>query len=376
MANGKQGRGWRIKGQQKQPTQAFVSNIVGLESHTFDCGHARNAAQFEKTREEFGLWCQRKFEYGGNDVCKSINDMEMVEIEIPDVNDDEEMKKVEALSTIKQKLWSINYEKQDKREKALESASRKAFGVCLKLCSPQLSTRLEGTTGFGEIKKSEDMIELLKMIRGICCKFGDTHQGVWALTQAKKQTYLFVQGNNMSNDAYLKQFKAHIDTVEAHGGTFSDEPGLIEAEFEIAGIKATTAKTVWEKATDNQLISAKEKARAKVIASMFLSGANYNRYREITNELANEWTLGEDKYPTTLEEAVRMLNNYKVRQTFSQPSQQSRGEDKEMAFVEVDGNSEDFRNMSAEEKKKKRKCHTLPTQMQTQAREETKARAG
>ena len=52
---------------------------------------------------------------------------------MPDVNDDAEMKKVEALSTIKQKLWSINYEKQDKREKALESASRKAFGVRLQL---------------------------------------------------------------------------------------------------------------------------------------------------------------------------------------------------------------------------------------------------
>ena len=92
----------------------------------------------------------------------------------------------------------------------------------------------------------------------------------------------------MSNNAYLKQFKAHIDTVEAHGGSFSDEPGLIKAEFAIAGIKATTTKTVCEKATEDQLTSAKEKARAKVIASMFLNGANFNRYREITNELANE----------------------------------------------------------------------------------------
>ena len=113
-----------------------MSDKLGLESHTFNCGHAKNATQFKKTREEFGLWCQREFEYGGNDICKSINDMEMVEIEVPDVNDDEEMKKVEVLSTIKQKLWSINYKKQDKREKTLESASRKAFGVCLKLCSP------------------------------------------------------------------------------------------------------------------------------------------------------------------------------------------------------------------------------------------------
>ena len=62
--------------------------------------------------------------------------MEMVEIEVPDGNDDTEMKKVKALSITKQKLCSINYKKQDKREKALESASGKAFGVCLKLCSP------------------------------------------------------------------------------------------------------------------------------------------------------------------------------------------------------------------------------------------------
>ena len=73
---------------------AFVSEIEGFVNHTFDYGQASNAAQFKKTREEFGLWCQRKFDDGSNDVYWPINDMHSLRINVPDLTDSEERKKL------------------------------------------------------------------------------------------------------------------------------------------------------------------------------------------------------------------------------------------------------------------------------------------
>ena len=360
MAKGKSRRGWKNRGQSRSVSAStFVSEIEGLVNHTFDCGHASNAAQFEKTKEEFGLWCQRKFDYGGNDVCRSINDMQTLHIVVPDLKDPGELKKLEAMGVIEGKLWYRAFAIVAKQKEDMDSAARKAYGVCLKLCSPKLTTRLEGTTGFGDVKTNEDVVGLLRLIRSICCKFGDTCQPVWALVQAKKSVYLFLQQTGMYIDEYLKQFKALIATVESHGGSFGDEPGLILLELEGANVGATGGKTLWDSATPHEMKAAKALSRAKIIATMFLSGASFKQHQEMKDDLANEWTLGSDRYPTTIEETVRLLNNYKITTRPQAFERRIVEEDEEMAFVER-GEEEDasFGKLSQAEKKKRRECNT------------------
>ena len=42
----------------------FETKVVGLETHTFDIGHAKYAAKFIKSRDEIVLYVQEKHEQG------------------------------------------------------------------------------------------------------------------------------------------------------------------------------------------------------------------------------------------------------------------------------------------------------------------------
>ena len=47
-----------------------------------------------------------------------------------------------------------------------------------------------------------------------------------------------------------------------------------------------------------------------VKAAMVVSGADKRRYGQLKLDLANDYLLGSNKYPDTVEKAVRLLTNY------------------------------------------------------------------
>ena len=63
-------------------------------------------------------------------------------------------------------------------------------------------------------------------------------------------------------------------------------------------------------------ITADERARAvresseAVAAALLVGGANRNRYGTLKKELANDCLKGDDNYPTTIEDARNLINNY------------------------------------------------------------------
>ena len=47
---------------------------------------------------------------------------------------------------------------------------------------------------------------------------------------------------------------------------------------------------------------------------MIISGADRKRYGQLKLDLANDYLLGTDQYPDTLEKAVNLLSNYRGAQ--------------------------------------------------------------
>ena len=46
---------------------------------------------------------------------------------------------------------------------------------------------------------------------------------------------------------------------------------------------------------------------------MFISGAKKERYRDLKTELLNDYAKGDDNWPTSVDEAVQLLNTYHVK---------------------------------------------------------------
>ena len=104
---------------------------------------------------------------------------------------------------------------------------KSAYTTTLKLCTPRMTTRLEGTSGFSKARDDEEAVALIMLIKGICCRFNDQQQAVWSVVQAKKRVFLLVQYEYLSLNKYYEEFKALVVVVETYGGTFAD-PGVIK----------------------------------------------------------------------------------------------------------------------------------------------------
>ena len=64
--------------------------------------------------------------------------------------------------------------------------------------------------------------------------------------------------------------------------------------------------------TDAEETAAEEEVADAVKAALLISGADKRRYGRLKEQLANNYLLGTDQYPDTLEKASRILGNYQV----------------------------------------------------------------
>lgn len=335
--NGKQ----RAKPQQKNQwpsnfKKKFKSEITKLENSTFDCGTANDTALFEESLEYVADYIEMEFKYGG-DIGQTLCDLELKMLSKPDIPELRWRTEEPWLYN----EWSMKQKKYLNRKEKLEDNVMKAFGIIYgSQCSPALKTRLQGSTGWKEIEQTRDVVLLLTTIRGICCKVNDAAQAMYSLVQIKKRLYYFIQKWDQLNDQYLKEFKALANAVVTFGGSFGMEPLMLKMIMTEQGISEEDQ----ERESTEQKDAALEASKQRYLALLFLSNADGYRYKKLCDNLANQYLMGSDNYPKTLEQAVKLLNNYRS----GIPKYRPKGgrSDENVAFVQ-----------GGEEKKKKDKSH-------------------
>ncbi len=75
----------------------------------------------------------------------------------------------------------------------------------------------------------------------------------------------------------------------------------------------------------DKLASAEEEVAEVVKATMLMSGASKARYVRLKEQLVNNYLLGTDQYPNTLEKATRILGNYQGVKPTPYGEQRSKG---------------------------------------------------
>ncbi len=59
-------------------------------------------------------------------------------------------------------------------------------------------------------------------------------------------------------------------------------------------------------------VQAEEDACEAIKATLLISGADKQRYRNLKNDLTNNYLLGTDQYPNMFDKALRILRNYQT----------------------------------------------------------------
>ena len=143
----------------------------------------------------------------------------------------------------------------------------------------------------------------------------DTH----ALLEAKLALHKFRPTEQMSNSDYLEKLRELVEVYEHLGG----EPGCSDSRINACLIDP-------ELADADKIRNAKNEVWEEYLAIMLLYKSDPKHYASLVADIENQYTWGQDGYPSTLSAAYDMLINY--RSTFSTAC--LHGQDSGMAFVE------------------------------------------
>ena len=77
-------------------------------------------------------------------------------------------------------------------------------------CSPTLRAQLEGTRDYETVNSNQYVVELLKLIGGLCCIHDQNNNETYTVVSLFKALFYFYQKPDMTNDEYLKEFKAWV----------------------------------------------------------------------------------------------------------------------------------------------------------------------
>ncbi len=183
-----------------------------------------------------------------------------------------------------------------------------AWALIYDQCSPELKIKLEGAKGYEKAKETNNIIELLKMIRNYCCQFDTLNDEYVLIVGAFKNLFFFWQKPDQANAEYYKDYMALVKVIKEYGGPgFTTHfPNMIKEE-----LGSKNPGIDMSKATPDQMKEAKKTVRTKFLAALMLDGANRQKYGELKKGMAENYVTRMSEYPESPEVVLCILTAYK-----------------------------------------------------------------
>ena len=119
-------------------------------------------------------------------------------------------------------IWQQDVAAVKKQIVQLEKNKKRPYALVTGQCSPNLDSKLQGSVAFVQAEADQDVVQLLLVIQGYCCRFDNHQQSTYALEQAKHRVSTYYQTHNVTNTdtEYVEHFKALASVVETYGGAY------------------------------------------------------------------------------------------------------------------------------------------------------------
>jgi hypothetical protein len=308
-----------------EATKGFKSGISEIAQDTFNTRQNRFAAQFTQSRKNVANYLQRTSASEGYLVAKTVRTGKEQTIALPAAVDTKAPDAADLKIIRDEEVKMIA-----KRRLKLQDSLKKGYATVYDQCSQEVRDKLEATDDWDKTQRDQSLHELIQKIKRTCVGFDDHKQEVFNLVQALKTLFLFMQGEKDTIDKYGHNFRSLWDTVEAFGGSPGIHKGLVDGLLKEPG-RVTNPTNI----TADERKATEEEANESVKAALLISGAEKQRYGKLKEELANNYLLGSDQYPDTLDKALRILGNYQTMK-LNMPFRGS-GPESGLAFIQQGG---------------------------------------
>ncbi len=198
----------------------YKSAVVGLENNTFNVGAWSDPAKFSKLLRNIKNYIQKTYKEP-DDIVKTIQQMKKADLaypakpkkDDPECLDDSRNPDPDAFE-MAVFTWKEDYKSMKYRMERYKRNESNAWALIYDQCLPELKNKLEGTEGYDNAKRTNDMAKLLIMIRGYCCQFDLLSNEYMAIVAAIKNLFYFFQKNNQLNADYHEDFTAILEVIE------------------------------------------------------------------------------------------------------------------------------------------------------------------
>ena len=327
------GRGYR-KGNnnvRRNHGPVFKGETSEMNGNVFQCyGETTNKQQFIKIMEmlEYYIRTTMIFSKDIRPIC--------ITYEVPTIEEHKDLTDIEKASAVKKLLWETKVKTHFKHITEQEKNVAALHTVLWGQCSHTMKAKIQSLPDY-DIKGALncDMSWLLKEIKGVTHCFEGNHNVYISLDDARVNFYTHKQDDNENIYNYLKNFQALVEVLEHYRAIIGEDgPFLMEVDKLMTETMPVDNDTNY--AVKYRLYSKKRAEVTKhcTITIAFLKRANRKYYGSLQSDLENQYSRGNDQYPTDLTASCNLLVNY--RQTSYTPKVYRHG-DKDiigMAFLQ------------------------------------------
>jgi hypothetical protein len=274
-----QGGTTQTTGNARNTGRHFKGDTEGMNGHVFQCFEERSdPVQFTKTMEALHAYSKRDLKT--TDLSSLFGTTPKTPVIAKPSPIDAKADELEQLILKEEVKAYVNSNKTLKRDMAA------LHSVAWGQCSEALKAKIKSITDFQTKHDAYDCVWLLSKIASVMQKFEEKRHMETSMVIVLTSLMSCRQGADQKVSDYIDKIRSLAETIEHHGGKLGDL-------YPKTGV--TTADS-----------------RDRFLASLCMQNADRARFGTLLANLANQFLLGHDEYPSDLTEAQGLLTNYQI----------------------------------------------------------------
>jgi hypothetical protein len=187
-------------------------------------------------------------------------------------------------------VWSKMYDQYLRKTEKYVDYKAKVFTIIWGQCDRTMRNRIESTTEYKKAEDTNDVVQLLRVIKDIAFDADDKKYPPLQAAVAWSNLVRARQQDDEDLNDYYNRYSSLIELVEQTYGPFAPVT-VAEKDPKYKGNEEATL----------------ERERNKMLACMFMQGASHLKYGGVMRQLKQDYALGDGKYPESMEQAVQVL---------------------------------------------------------------------